>query len=73
MDIRSPFKENIPDDKWLNLFQKCWRHRLLQRNLEYVTVGHAKGLNGEVLNGFFTMRENLLDTLGIKDLPEKVL
>ena len=25
----------------------------------------------EVLNGFFTMLENLLDTFGIKDMPER--
>ena len=28
MDIISPFKENMPGDKWLNLFQKHWRHCL---------------------------------------------
>ena len=43
-----------------------------QRKPEYVTVARAKGLHEEVLNGFFTMLENLLDTLGIKDMPEKL-
>ena len=71
MDIKSPFKENMPGDEWLNLFQNLWKHCLSQRKPEYVTVAHAKGLNKEVLNGFYTMPENLLDTLGIKDMSER--
>ena len=72
MDTKSPFKENMPGDEWLNLFQNLWKHRLSLRKPEYVTVAHAKGLNEEVLNGFFTMLENLLDTLGIKDMSERL-
>ena len=72
MDTKSPFKENMPGDKWLNLFQNLWKHCLSLRKPEYVTVAHAKGLNEEVLNGFFTMLENLLDTLGIKDMSERL-
>ena len=71
MYIQSPFKGNMPGDEWVNLFQKRWMHRLSQRKLEYVTVVRAKGLNDKVLNGFFTMLENLLDTLGIKVMPER--
>ena len=51
MDITSPFKENIPGDEWLNLFQICWQHQLSQRKPEYVMVACAKGLGEEVLNG----------------------
>ena len=72
MDTKSSFKENMPGDEWLNLFQNLWKHRLSLRKPEYVTVAHAKGLNEEVLNGFFTMLENLLDTLGIKDMSERL-
>ena len=61
----------MPGDEWLSLFQKRWQHRVSQRKPEYVTVARAKGLNEEVLNGFFTMLENLLDTLGIKHMPER--
>ena len=32
MDIKSPFKENMSGDEWLNLFKKCWRYCLSQRN-----------------------------------------
>ena len=62
MDIKSHFKESMPGDEWLNLFQNRWKHCLSQRKPEYVTVARAKGLNQEVLNGFFIMLENLLDT-----------
>ena len=48
MDIKSPFKENMPGDERLNLFQNHWKHRLLQRKPEYVTLAFAKGLNGEI-------------------------
>ena len=72
LDIKSPFKENMPGDKWLNLFQNRWKHRLSQREPEYVTAARAKGLKEKVLNGFFTMFENLLDTLGIKAMPERL-
>ena len=58
-------------DEWLRLFENHWKHHLSQRMPGYVTVAHAKGLNVEVLNRFFTMLENLLDTLGIKDMPER--
>ena len=58
-------------DEWLRLFENRWKHHLSQRKPGYVTVAHAKGLNVEVLNRFFTMLENLLDTLGIKDMPER--
>ena len=71
MDIKSPFKENMPGDEWLNLFQNHWKHCLLQRKPDYVTLACAKGLNEEVLHGFFTMLENLLDTLAIKDMSER--
>ena len=50
MDIKSPFKENVPGDEWLNLFQNHWKHHVSQRKPEYVTVACAKGLNEEVLN-----------------------
>ena len=62
----------MPGDEWLNLFQNRWKHRLSPRKPEYVTVARAKGLNEKVLNGFFTMLENLRDTLGIKAMPERV-
>ena len=71
MDIRSSFKENMPGDQWLNLFQKCCQHRLSQRKPDYVMVVHSKDLSEKVLNGLFMMLENLLDTLGIKDMPER--
>ena len=71
MDIKIPFKENMPGDKRPSLFKKHWHHCLSQRKLEYLVRPHAKGLNKEVLNGFFTMLENYLDTLGIKDLPKR--
>ena len=58
-------------DEWLRLFENHWKHHLSQRMPGYVTVARAKGLNVEVLNRFFTMLENLLDTLGIKDMPER--
>ena len=41
------------------------------RKLAHTTDTYTKGLSKEVLNGFFTMLENLLDTLGIKDLPKR--
>ena len=71
MDIKSSFKENMPGDERLNLFQNHWKHRLLQRKPEYVTLAFAKGLNGEILNGFFTILESLLDTLAIKGMSER--
>ena len=71
MDIKIPFKENMPGHKQLSLFKKHWHHCLSQRKLEYLVRPYAKGLNKEVLNGFFTMLENYLDTLGIKDLPKR--
>ena len=63
--------DDVPGDEWLNLFKSHWHHRLSQRKPEYVTVARAKGLNEEVLNEFFTMLENRLDVLGIKDMPER--
>ena len=68
MDMKKTFKENMLRDEWLSLFQKHWQHCLSQRKPEYLVVAHAKCLTKEILNEFFTMLGNLLDTLGINNL-----
>ena len=65
------FCNNTPGPDWMKSFQLRWNHRLRIRKPEYVTTARAKGLTEEVLNGFFEIVTNLVNELGVAELPNR--
>lgn len=71
MDLQTVFKNNIPGDDWLHHFMNRWKDRLTLRNPDYVNNAKVRELTDAVIDGFFQMLTQLVNQLGITDLPER--
>ena len=73
--LRRPnvFKNNIPGDNWVSLFQKRWKKELSARKPEILTLLCAISCNEQVVNAYFTVLEDLLIKLDLKERPDHIL
>ena len=73
--LRRPnvFKNNIPGDDWFSLFQKRWKKELSARKPEILTLSRATYCNEQVVNAYFTVLEDLLIKLDLKERPDHIL
>ena len=59
---KRPFKNDNPGEDWMVYFEKRHSEQLNRRKPEILTFARAEGLTTSVLNAFFDMCEDILDT-----------
>ena len=72
--LRRPnvFKNNIPGDDWFSLSQKRWKKELSARKPEILTLLRATSCNEQVVNTYFTVLEDLLIKLDLREHPDHI-
>ncbi|GAB1602359.1 uncharacterized protein LOC115211605 [Argonauta hians] len=71
MELQTVFKNNVPGDDWLHHFMNRWEDRLTLRKPNNVNNLKVRELPDAIIEGFFQMLTQLVNQLGITDLPER--